>query len=69
MLSEQERQDLLAMARSATVREEFRQVRALSRTAAGAAPLDAVVHWLSVMNRLGPPPRPRPLAPYARALL
>ena len=57
------------MARSAAVREEFRQVRALSRAAASAAPLDAVVHWLSVMSRLGPPPRPRQPIPYARALL
>ena len=69
MLSKQDRQDLLQMARSASVREEFRQMRARSRAAASQASLEAVVHWLSVMSRFGPPTRPRPPVPYARVLL
>ena len=69
MLSEQDRRDLLEMARSASVRDEFRQVRALSRAAASCVPLQAAVHWLSVMNRLSPPPPPRQPIPYAHVLL
>ncbi len=67
MLSEQERQEMLEMARSPQIREEFRRLEA----ARAKRPVDveAYIHFLSAMSRILPLPPPRPLVPYTRVLL
>ena len=67
MLSEQERRELLDMARSAAVREEFRQLEAARTT--HPVDLDTYVRFLTSMSRFTTPPPLRSFVPYTRVLL
>lgn len=60
MLSEQEKQEMKEDAKSATIREDFEQLRRLSKLDPNTPmDLDWLVEWLSTMNRafVLPPPR------------
>ena len=64
MLSEEEREELRAMARSERVREEFRAIRAAGQPTHHARSVDDLVAFLTFVNRLPatlPPPRPFPI--------
>ena len=72
MLSDAERRDLLETARSAAIREEFRQLKLLARQEAAAHPmdLDQFMNFLTTMNRLSSARQaPRPFPSYSRVLL
>lgn len=71
MLTDQERRELRAMASSASVREEFQRLKALSRLPGDqAVDLDVLMRFLTVMSRFGTQPRSsRPVVPYSRVLL
>lgn len=71
MLTELEKRELLEMAASPALAQEF---RALRRTSRSAAPremdMDLLLGWLSCMSRFAADRRPeRPPRDYARALL
>lgn len=70
MLDDQERQELVAMARSAAIREEFRRLRRESALPITArCNLDELMAFLTGMSRLCDHPLgPQPV-PYPRALL
>jgi hypothetical protein len=66
MLSEQERQELKAMAASVEVREEFRRLGSASRAATeGRMSVDHLLGFLTTMPRLSavPPPK-KAFVPY-----
>ncbi len=67
MLSNEERQELLAMAHSPSIRQEFRWLRAASPTVVS---VDALVTFLTTMNRILPfQPSRRSPVPYVHARL
>ena len=71
MFSEEERRSFQEMAQSAQIREEFRQLRALT-SLPKSEPVDVrqLCNFLTTMTRLCPtPPPPRPFVPYSRVLL
>lgn len=69
MLSDAEREGMLEMARSAAIREEFRALRAMSAIPSGEhVDVDALIAFLSAMNRLLPLPA-REHVEYSRVLL
>ena len=69
MLSDAEKRDLLEMASSAAVRDEFRAAKAASAIPPGAdIDIDTFVAYLTAMNRVLPLPA-RPFVEYARVLL
>ncbi len=67
MLSDEEKREMLELASSEQIREEFRALKEASR---GGAPLDvdALIRFLSTMSRLAPA-RPREFVEYKRVLL
>ena len=70
MLSEQEKREMKEMAGSAVIREEFEQLRKASQLDPDQPiDLDRLLAWLTMMNRLFPPPPPREPIPYSRVLL
>lgn len=72
MLSEEERREILEMARSAAVREEFRRLKMIARQEAAVKPtsLDQFMAFLTTMNRLSSnAPAPRRFPSYSRVLL
>jgi len=71
MLSEQESQELLAMAASEDLREDFRQLRLGSRSAGlSGLDLDEYIRFLSAFHRLFPPKlTPRRPVEYKKVLL
>lgn len=71
MLSEQEKREMLEMARSATVREEFRQLKAASQIPAGqSVDMDHLLDFLTAMSRLSTQPAPpRPFVEYTNVRL
>ena len=70
MLSEQEKQDLKAMASSAELRRDFELLRHLSRERQRTLSLDQYLSFLTAMSRLsGVPATPRPPASFANAKL
>jgi hypothetical protein len=69
MLSDAEKRDLLEMARSAAVRDEFRAAKAASAIPPGAdIDIDVLVAFLTAMNRALPLPS-RPFVRHSRVLL
>ena len=70
-LSDEERRELLEMAASATVREEFRRLKLLSVIPADhVVDLDQFVDFLTAMSHLSVRPAvPRPFVPYPKLLL
>ncbi len=61
MLSNEEKKELLEMARSATLREEFRTLRRTSEALSRRVSVDDLIHWLTAMSRFLPKPaNPRP---------
>ena len=67
MLSNEERQELLALAHSPSIRQEFRQLRTASPTAVS---VDTLVVFLTTMSRILPAqPHRRSPAPYLHAKL
>lgn len=71
MLSEEERKEMKAMAASASIREEFEQLRAASRCPPGQPmDVDQLLDFLTTISRLSTQPLPpRPFVPYSRVLL
>ena len=70
MLNEQERREMQEMAASASVREEFEQLRKASQLdPQQPVRLDHLTAWLTMMSRFGPTPPPREPVPYPNALL
>ncbi len=69
MLSDAEKRDLLEMARSTAIRDEFRAAKAASAIPPGAhIDIDTLVAFLTAMNRILPLP-PRPFVRHSRVLL
>jgi hypothetical protein len=65
MLSEQEKLELLEMARSTSLREEFRTLRRGSQQLERRMTVDEFMRWLSAMARVLPPPdKPRQFVEY-----
>jgi len=56
MLSDQEKQELLEMAASPVLREEFRTLRRNSDDFARRVTVDELVKWLTAMSRFLPKP-------------
>jgi len=70
MLSEQEKQDLLAMAASEQLRREFQLLRDASRALESRISPEEFIQFLTMMARLSPqPPAPRPFVPYTNVRL
>lgn len=70
MLSEQEKQELKAMAASDQLRREFQWLSESSRALEASLSPDDFVRFLSLMARLCPTPPPaRPFVPYTNARL
>lgn len=68
MLSERECREMKAMAQSADVRDEFRQLKAAQT--AQPVDLNQFLRFLTAMSRFSAQPTaPRPFVPYARVLL
>jgi hypothetical protein len=68
MLSKEEKQELLEMATSTTLREEFRTLRRNSRTREGDISADDLIRWLTAMAQICPKPAtPRPFVHYTHA--
>jgi hypothetical protein len=68
MLSKEEKQELLEMAASTTLREEFRTLRRNSRTREGDISADDLMRWLTAMAEICPKPAtPRPFVHYTHA--
>ncbi|MFN8548230.1 MAG: hypothetical protein U0527_09795 [Candidatus Eisenbacteria bacterium] len=69
MLSDEEKRELLALARSESVRAEFRAVKEASRAhRARGMNVDQLIEFLTVMNRFAPA-APREFVEYRRVLL
>lgn len=69
MLSERDKRDLLEMAASAELREDFRVMRESVLSAGRTMTVDEVIRWLSERSRArGPVERPLPVE-YPNALL
>jgi hypothetical protein len=68
MLTDQERRELKEMVASQTIREEFRRLKAASRSATPrAADLDQLLNFLTTMSRFSTqPPRPRQFISYSQ---
>ena len=66
MLSEEEKQELKAMASSSAIREEFRQLRSASSPDNGEPiNIDHLLSFLTAMTRLSSvPATPKPFVPY-----
>ena len=56
MLTENEKQEMREMAGSALLREEFRTMRRNSRAIEDKLNIDELIHWLTAMARVSPPP-------------
>ena len=71
MLSDEERKELKAMAASASLREEFRLLKAASQLPLDQpVDLDTFVRFLSTMSRFSTvPPQPRPFVAYTNVKL
>ena len=70
MLSEEDKQELQAMARSERVREEFRAIRAAGRPKAQEWSSDDFITFLTFLHRLPAfPPSPRPFPIYTNIRL
>ncbi len=68
MLTEKEKEELLEMSRSKSLREDFRRLREGARLPQ-PVDLDLVLKWLTFVSSLAPAaPRPLP-KPYPKALL
>ena len=68
MLSKEEKQELLEMAASTTLREEFRTLRRNSRTREGEISADDLIRWLTAMAEICPKPASsRPFIHYTHA--
>ena len=62
MLSDEEKQELRAMAASETLRAEFRAMRKNSRAIEQRLSVDDLARWLTAINRICPgDPKPRKL--------
>ena len=65
MLTEAEKQELREMAASMTLREEFQTLRRNCRTREINISIDDLMHWLTAMAQICPPPaRSRPFIHY-----
>ncbi len=71
MLSDEERKELKAMAASASMREEFRLLKAASALPLDQpVDLDGFIHFLTVMGRFSSiPPQPRTFLDYTNVKL
>lgn len=71
MLSEDERREMKALARSSRMREDCRRVNAASRPdPSQRVDLDQLLNFLTTMSRVGPQPlAPRRVIPYRNARL
>ena len=70
MLSDDEKRDMKAAAKSDTLRRECDDVRALSQLPVGQpANLDQLVQFLTFMSRLSPTAKPEPPIPFPNARL
>ena len=68
MLSEEEKRELLEMADSAAIRDEFRALRAAAEWPRAATDLDQLIVFLTTMSRFGSA-HPRTFVHYDRVLL
>jgi len=64
MLSEEEKNELREMGKSATLREEFQVLRQNSQALERRVSIDELIHWLTAMTHILPPTPPRPFIAY-----
>jgi len=65
VLTENEKRELREMAKSASLKEEFRAMRRNSRAVEDRMTIDDWIRWLTAMGRAFPAPtKPRPISHY-----